>query len=104
MYALDTISFPGFCGSYKEIQGWSQSHYVDFIVKHHMHESLLSNPSSTHLWCDSHANIDFQPHKTCPMVVNHFTRFISILYIDTCILVEKTHRMAGIVTLKEMNG
>ena len=33
MYALDTISFPGFCGSYEEIHGWSQSHYVDFIVK-----------------------------------------------------------------------
>ncbi len=36
MYALDTISFPGFCGSYEEIHGWSQSHYVDFIVKHHV--------------------------------------------------------------------
>ena len=36
MYALDTISFPGFCGSYEEINGWSQSHYVDFIVKHHV--------------------------------------------------------------------
>ena len=40
MYALDTISFPGFCGSYEEIHGWSQSHYVDFIVN-------VSNPSST---------------------------------------------------------
>ena len=36
MYALDTISFPGFCGSYEEIHGWSQSHYVDSIVKHHV--------------------------------------------------------------------
>ena len=36
MYALDTISFPGFCGSYEEIHGWSQSHYIDFIVKHHV--------------------------------------------------------------------
>ncbi len=36
MYALDTISFPGLCGSYEEIHGWSQSHYVDFIVKHHV--------------------------------------------------------------------
>ena len=26
MYA---ISFPGFCGSYEEIHGWSQSHYRD---------------------------------------------------------------------------
>ncbi len=36
MYALDTISFPGFCGSYEEIHGLFQSHYVDFIVKHHV--------------------------------------------------------------------
>ena len=37
MYALDIISFSGFCWSYEEIhRGWSQSHYVDFIVKHHV--------------------------------------------------------------------
>ena len=28
MYALDTISFPGFCGSYEKIQGWFQSHSI----------------------------------------------------------------------------
>ncbi len=45
-YALDTISFPGFCVSYEEIQGWSQSHYVHLIVKHHVIH-FHSNPSST---------------------------------------------------------
>ncbi len=39
MYALDTISLPGIL---EEIHGWSQSHYVDFNVKHHM---TVSNPS-----------------------------------------------------------
>ncbi len=53
MYALDTISFPDFCGSYEEIHGWSQSHYVDFIVKHHVNHfrfqslSTLSMVAST---------------------------------------------------------
>ena len=47
MYALDTINFPGFCGSYEEIHGWSQSHYVDFIVKHHVNHFLFQSLSST---------------------------------------------------------
>ncbi len=45
MYALDRISFPGFCGSYEEIHGWSQSHYLYFIVKHHVNHQSLSTLS-----------------------------------------------------------
>ena len=43
MYA---ISFPGFCGSYEEIHGWSQSHYVDFIVKHHVNHFRFQSLST----------------------------------------------------------
>ena len=46
MYALDTISFPGFCGSYEEIHGWSQSYYVHLIVKHHVNHFRFQSLST----------------------------------------------------------
>ena len=39
MYALDSISFPGFCGSYEEIHGWSKHH-----VNHFRFQSLSMLP------------------------------------------------------------